>query len=88
MDNLQLSPLDINALVSSRMESNMASIPDRRTKAPTSVLVMLRNALCLSTGGRSVIKAAKRIRTGRRPVNKISLPRQPLGRGRFFRVVV
>lgn len=44
----------------------MANIPEVSTKAPTSVLVNCWMDLCLIIDGRSVIMAAKRIRTGRR----------------------
>lgn len=44
----------------------MASMPEVSTKAPTSVLVNCAMDLCLIMDGRSVIIAAKRIRTGRR----------------------
>jgi len=91
MLSLQLSPLEMSALASSRIESKMASIPEVSRNAPTSVLVTtlrrwkgLDDRMCLRTGGRRVIIAAKRMRTVGRPERRRSLPRHPFGMGLFF----
>lgn len=83
IDILQLSPLDIIALNSSPILSNMASVPDVNTNAPMCVLVILKSDFFLIIGGKSVINAANRMRRGRRPDKSKSLPLHPLGSGRF-----
>ncbi len=78
----------ITALASSRMESNIASMPERRMNAPMSVLVIAVSGLtkrcadalaALSKGGTNVMSPAKRMRVGRRPNKRRSLPLHPLG---------
>ena len=78
----------MTALASSRIESKIASIPERRMNAPKSVLVIAVSGLmkrcddalaAFSTAGSSVMSPAKRIRVGRRPNMKRSFPLQPLG---------
>lgn len=78
----------MTALASSRIESNIASSPERRMNAPMSVLEIAVRGLmkrcvdalaALSNGGINVISPAKRMRVGRRPNKKRSLPLHPFG---------
>ena len=75
----------MTALASSRMESKIANIPERRMNAPKSVLVIAVRGLtkrcddAFSNAGSNVMSPAKRMRVGRRPNMKRSFPLQPLG---------
>jgi len=78
----------MTALASSRMESKIASIPERRMNAPKSVLVIAVRGLtkrcvdalaAFSKGGINVMSPAKRMRVGRRPSMKRSFPLHPFG---------
>ena len=78
----------MTALASSRMESKIANIPERRMNAPKSVLVIAVRGLtkrcddalaAFSKAGSNVMSPAKRMRVGRRPNMKRSFPLQPLG---------